>query len=364
MTEKPNLLYLGQTPFSDKLDAAPKVRTYYLHEAFKKIANVTFINGSRSSRANPLIAHLKHFPRGYYHAAYLEAATSTSTPVDIGMLYYLKKQKIPLGIFIRDLYPLFDLSPRRTLKEEVLYRAWFASQYFYQKTATVLFYPTPPFTTFFDFPHQALLPPGARKSWLPEEESKPTQRNIILYSGAMGKECGERTLFKAMEEVVKKHPETQLLVISNADCPSPWNESKWLIHIKGSLESALPYLPQIVCGVIPRPLSDYNHIAMPIKTFDYLSLGLPLLVTKCHELQSLVESDALGLCCDDNVSDMVKHLFIMLEDQERQSTGRAAVRQAVLTKHSWQCRAEYVLRELLPYSPLKDATNLLRNLGK
>ena len=36
MTEKPNLLYLGQTPFSDKLDAAPKVRTYYLHEAFKK----------------------------------------------------------------------------------------------------------------------------------------------------------------------------------------------------------------------------------------------------------------------------------------------------------------------------------------
>lgn len=342
----PNLLYLGQTPFQDKLDSAPKVRTYFLYQAFKKIANVTFINGSRKSRINPLIEHLKHFPKDYYDAAYLEAATSTSTPIDFMMLYHLKQQKIPLGIFIRDLYPIFNLTPRTNLKEELLYRSWFVSQYVYQKTASVLFYPTQPFTEFFDFPRQVLLPPGARKNWLPQTTDTHAPKDIVLYSGNLSPENGRDIIFQVMDKLTKTHPDKKLLIISNSDCPAPWSQAPWLIHIKGSLEDAIPFLPRILCGVIPRPLSDYNHIAMPIKAMDYLSLGLPILVTKCRELQHFVESEQLGLACDYDEDALYTCLLRLLTQKEEYIQFKTAVRQAVLKKHNWSARANFILSEL------------------
>ena len=50
-------------------------------------------------------------------------------------------------------------------------------------------------------------------------------------------------------------------------------------------------LPHVLATVIPRPRGAYNDLAVPIKLYDYLAYGRPLLVTDC-EVQARVVNDA------------------------------------------------------------------------
>lgn len=339
----PNLLYLGQYPL-DRLDSAPKIRTHSLLEAFKQIANVTFITGTRNSRKPALLEHLQQFPHNYYDLAYLEAATSTSNLTDFRMLYTLKTHQIPLGIFIRDAYQLFGMSPRQTLKEKILYQAWFASQYVYQKTATVQFYPTWSLAKHFTFPRQAVLPPAARLGYLPN--SIPENPDCILYAGNFSPENGGDLLFESMAYLVQALPRISLLVLSRSEIPQKWRNSPWILHLDGTLDDLKPYSHRLALGIIPRPLNNYNHLSMPIKLMDYFSLGLPVVVTACREMASFVSKQRLGqVASADPISFANAIQQILVQPQQRKQYAKE-VNQAVLKNHNWQERANTIIHKI------------------
>jgi glycosyltransferase involved in cell wall biosynthesis len=65
-------------------------------------------------------------------------------------------------------------------------------------------------------------------------------------------------------------------------------------------------LPHVLATVIPRPRNRYNDLALPIKLFDYLSYGRPLLLTDCVEQARIVADAEAGIVTADGVEAMAE----------------------------------------------------------
>lgn len=333
------LLMLGQYPL-DKLDAAPKIRTYYLWKALENLAEVTFITGTRQSRRWPLWKLILSGNLERFDAVYLEAATSTSMETDLLLLALLKSAKIPIGIYIRDAYPLFGLTLVRNPKEWLLKKAWFFSQWAYERVAKILFFPTQSLADCFAFEQKVLLPPAARVGLVSEPFLGPF--DTLLYAGHLSDENGWPLLKAAMEIVHVQNPQIRLLALT----PTLTSEQfPWLEIRRGVLEDILVDLPRIAAALIPRPQTDYNHLAIPVKLMDYLSLGLPIIATDCKEMAGLIQSDCLGLAVSVIPEAFAKACLDLLTDLElRNQVSQQCLNFIQINR--WEDRAKAILGTL------------------
>ncbi len=82
-----------------------------------------------------------------------------------------------------------------------------------------------------------------------------------------------------------------------------------VVRAEGTAVHAL--LPDVMATVIPRPKNRYNDLALPVKLFDYLSFGRPLIVTNCDETARLVRDARCGLVVGDatlQIADGIRQL--------------------------------------------------------
>ncbi|MEZ0369842.1 MAG: glycosyltransferase family 4 protein [Candidatus Sericytochromatia bacterium] len=339
--KRPQVLMLGQYPL-DRLDIAPKVRTYSIWQALTRIADVTCVTGTRASRRRPLQRLIAQGHLGRFDCAYLEAATSTSMETDLLLLRLLKAAGVPIGIYIRDAYNLFELAPTETFKEKLLHLGWFVSQYWYRQTASTLFFPSQLLADCFSFPRREVLMPAGEATRLPPPYPGPFK--YVLFAGRLDAGNGWTHLRPAMELVASRFPQVRLLALTKLEVEDgmpPWLEIR-----RGTLDDVIADLPEIACGVVPRPHSSYNDMAIPLKLMDYLSLGLPLVTTRCKEMAELVERDGLGLTSDDSPAGLAENLCrIFAEPGLQQELARTA-RASFLARHTWDRRAEQVVASL------------------
>ncbi|MCL5971128.1 MAG: glycosyltransferase, partial [Firmicutes bacterium] len=114
-----------------------------------------------------------------------------------------------------------------------------------------------------------------------------------------------------------------------------------------SLESLLQ---NAQVAVIPRLDTRYNRLALPVKLMDYLSQGLPVVVTKGSEAASVVEKAHAGLVTEHSVAALAKALeFLLQHDPERQQMSCNAI--SYVSQNLWDDRAASVLATLLPDHP-------------
>ena len=338
--KRPQILMLGQYPL-DKLDAAPKIRTHYLWLALQNYAEVTFITGTRQSRRWPLLKLILAGNLKRFDAVYLEAATSTSMETDLLLLSLLKVAKVPIGIYIRDAYPLFGLTLVRNPKEWLLNKTWFISQWAYQRLADILFFPTQSLADCFDFKAKELLPPATRMGLV--SEVFPGPFDTLLYAGHLSDENGWPLLKAAMELIHTKNPQIRLLALT----PTVTSEQyPWLDIRRGVLEDILADLPRIAAALIPRPQTDYNHLAIPVKLMDYLSLGLPIVSTDCKEMAMLINGHDLGWIVSFVPEDFALACLDIFDDIEKRTTFSQQSVQFIQVNR-WEDRAEVILNTLL-----------------
>jgi len=339
--KRPQILMLGQYPL-DKLDAAPKIRTFCLWQALVQYADVTFITGTRQSRRWPILKLILTGNLKRFDAVYLEAATSTSMETDILLLVLLKLAGIPVGIYIRDAYPLFGLTLVRNPKEWLLNKAWFISQWVYQRIADILFFPTQSLADCFDFPAKVLLPPAARQGLVSEPFGGPF--DTLLYAGHLSDENGWPLLKAAMEIIHAQNPQVRLLALT----PTLTSEHyPWLEIRRGVLEDILVDLPRIAAALIPRPQTDYNHLAIPVKLMDYLSLGLPIISTACKEMARLIDDNHFGFISSESSTEFAELCLRIVSHLQLRNEISTKIIKSVERDNNWNVRAGFLLKELL-----------------
>ncbi len=342
------LLYLGQYNL-DRLDVAPKIRTWQLYQELKKQVDVDFITGLRRERRWPLLKYLLSGRLKEVDAIYLEAATSTSMETDLLLLGVACLRGLPIGIYIRDAYPMFDMVDTRTLKHKLLVWAWYVSLWFYRLTARVLYYQSESFAQFFQpLGKEACLPPGGRD--VPFEPLDPESTHY-LYAGGLSEICGVTELLEAMSEVHRREPRIKLILVCHqeelhflgADYAAPWLEIKHLDY-----NQIIELRHQIYATIMPRKKNVYADAVVAVKLWDYMSLGRPVVCTNCTEMSRIVENHQAGVVAEFTPADLAEKIIWLFHHKQAAAEMARRAYDFIQTEALWRHRASQILADLDP----------------
>jgi glycosyltransferase involved in cell wall biosynthesis len=339
---RPTVLLLGHYPL-DRLDRAPKVRTFRMAEALARVASLRLITGTRSERAPWLETFIRAGGLRDVDGVYLESATSTMTPWDWQFLRRVRRAGLPLAIFIRDWYQRFpDLYPPRHARDRALAAAYALTLSAYRRLATTLFFPSVGLMDLMPHPDRRLLPPAGTVLEPPGWPRRPGQ---VVYVGANGPHDGVDTAISAMGRVAESLPDVRLvLVMRRAEWPRSVPACCTLVEAEG--DALAPWLWTSALALIPRRDTAYNRLALPVKLFDYWAHGLPVLTTEGSEAAKLVVTGGMGWAVADTPAAYADALRRLLTSPGLlREMGHRAL-QAVRTEHNWDRRAEDVLTAL------------------
>jgi glycosyltransferase involved in cell wall biosynthesis len=85
---------------------------------------------------------------------------------------------------------------------------------------------------------------------------------------------------------------------------------------------------------------------MPVILFEYMSFGLPVIVTNCIEMAAFVAKTGIGLVADDNPESLAGQIYQILSDSVCYQKAAKSVRAAVENGHLWTDRARVITHAL------------------
>lgn len=153
-------------------------------------------------------------------------------------------------------------------------------------------------------------------------------RYKIVYLGSIGKQHGVLFLIEAMAEVVKKLPKAHLLLIGGG--PHITLAEKLIKDLKLSKQVKLTgfvekfsevqdYMNDAAIAVAPYLDNEksFTRFTDPGKPKDYLSGGLPVIITKVPEVAYEIDKKKCGIAIDYDKKQFVNAVTTLLKDTEK-----------------------------------------------
>ncbi len=326
---------------------ARAVRIHSLYTALRELTPITLLAGGRAARRRAVLRYLVSGGLRRARAVYVEASTSTAMPVDLLFLALARRAGIPLLVYVPDAYQDFpEIFPRRGIKVKLLDWGWRVSTAVYARLADRLLFPTAGLARCFPRARAVdLLPPAGRPglaaaqlSWDP-----PT----VVFVGAASHHDGADLLLEAMEQVVARQPVARCRLISKDVSFLAGHRllsAPWLTVERRAADELPEAMYRSTLAVIPRRINAYNDLALPIKLFDYMSFGLPVVVTDCRSQADLVRELQAGLVVRDSPDSLAQGLLTLLADPSQAARLGRNGHRAVQEAHAWPHRAARLLQ--------------------
>lgn len=350
--KKKKLLFIGYFSL-DKLDSAPKVRTYNLYKNFSTNNEIQtdFITGERNNRKIPLLKYIFTGKIFKVDAIYVEAGARTSTEIDILFFLIAKILNIPMGIYIRDAYPLFNKGKKKKVREHISDFGWFVSIWFYKLTASILFFPTEGLKQLFTgIKKYELIPPaGTKIDYIPF--SKNNEKGI-LYCGAISKLYGVDNLIDALDIVYERYSNIRFYFVCrknelNDEILKKINNKKWINLMHTDFGEIIKMREKIYLSVVPSSDDPYANINLHIKIFDYMSIGRPIVSTDGKEVSNFFNKNDLGLLCRPTVESIAEKIIYLLENENFAEKLGEKNYSVITNENLWEHRANKILSYLV-----------------
>lgn len=279
--------------------------------------------------------------------------------VDLGLLRLLRRHDIPTGMFYRDIYwrfpeytervhPVVAAGTRSLYHAELLaYRRWLDRVYL-------------PSLRIADFvPHLrsdqlAALPPGGQVVDVPPPSGPPSAGRplTLLYVGNVSPYYRMHDLVKA----VAGTPGVRLLLCVPEES---WSAARpeytpvmgaevEVVHRSGA-ELAPLFAQADVCSLMVQP-SEYRDFAAPIKLYEYLGYGKPVLASAGTLAARTVEDGGFGWSVPYEADELVAALSRLRDHPDEVATATERV-VAGRSAHSWTARARTVADDLAGFDP-------------
>ena len=272
--------------------------------------------------------------------------------LDLGFFRSLRKNGIPVGQFLRDIYWVFP-EYRESLSFLKVHAALAAYEWdlrTLRRHVDRVFLPSLKVGEYINLgnvPVSALEPGHGHVEPLPG----PDTGLSLFYVGGIGFDYKLHELFAAVKQAWEKNLDVLLIVCLR---PEDWGAVKheyeqWacpaieVVHGHGNVLQE--YFERTNIATIVVDLDEYWKLGVPVKLYDYIGAGKPVMVTKGSLAGDMVERMEVGWTVDNSSEAVIELLERLANDpQEIQR-----VRDRVLAQrdaYTWRERARQAAEEL------------------
>ena len=155
------------------------------------------------------------------------------------------------------------------------------------------------------------------------------RKSIICYAGGISEMRGEKIMTEAMQEV-----DGLLILAGDSENVSSPPRTKYVGRI--SRQEVNELYGRSRAGIVIYQPAKNHFEAQPIKLFEFMAAGLPMVASDFPLWKMIVEENNCGICVNPTDVDAVRKACIeLLNNPERsQQLGRNG-RKAVLEKYNW-----------------------------
>lgn len=355
----PTMVFHAPFPIDRRARAASGIRPWRMMDAFAslgyEVLDVTGVPAERRRRVRALAHRLREGQK--IDLLYSECATIPTMlagarhlpphPVlDPTLFSLVRRHGTPTGLFYRDMYWAFEdyeASVGRPLAAlmRTVYRydlAW------YRSLVDVLFLPSVQMGRYVPvFPPDRMepLPPGG----VIVDDHVPGEGLRLLYVGALG---GHYRLRECVRAVTSAPRDVTLTICTHesqwetarADYEPLMGDRVRVVHRSGEGLEAL--YREADAGVLLVEANQYREFAAPVKLFEYLGHGLPVLATAGTLAGDLVASQDCGWTLPYEARAIGARLTALAADPVQVERAQARTRE-VRADHTWEARARRVV---------------------
>ena len=325
----------------------PTVRISHLRHELAKRVHLDLVSGYRGRRRMALAGYAASGRLRGIDGIYVESSTFLPAEADVAFLGLARALGIPILTYIRDAYQLFpDYYRADTLRRRLGALAFRPAMAALRAVSTRLAFPSTGLARaiFGDRIDPVLIPPGSRDP-IDVPRTAGAGRLLFVGNGRLDAQGAPR-LIEAVGLARDRGVRTELTIVSRPGEEPIGPHPSWLRVLNGEEAAIHALLPDVVACVIPRPRGAYNDLAVPVKLYDYLAFGRPLLVTDCIEQALVVRRADAGVVSGASSDELAQGVAVLASAGEDQLDrwSHNARREAIA--NSWASRAACILETL------------------
>lgn len=354
--------YPGQ--IQENPSSGSAVRPNRMLAAFKSLGYDVFeITGYSKERSTKIKECLERIRAGEkYEFVYSEATTMPTALADPDHLprhplmdeVFLRKCRkagIPVGLFYRDAYwkfPLYRESAKWFIPIVTIpfYNRELCG---YKKCTDVLFVPSIEFAEAIGYNGKYQeLPPGGDTVYARETHVKTDDKISIFYVGGVNglyditvpvQVLSELSMYKlticCSEQEWGANEQLQRIVANSSNIK--------VVHKKK--HELMPYYFDSDITMTYFERSEYRALAMPVKLFEYIGYGKPVIATANTAAGRFVQDNDIGWVAEYNAEEFRK-LLIMLTNSRGSILEKTNNTLAIIPNNTWEARAQTVIDSL------------------
>jgi glycosyltransferase involved in cell wall biosynthesis len=350
-------------PVRPDAQSASGIRPDRMLEAFRTLGyEVDAVCGYSAERARAIAEVDQRLRRGERYAfLYGESSTEptaltdrhhlpTRPLLDFAFFARLKASAVPLGLFYRDIYWRFPgygtgLPWWKAAGAQLFYR-WDLVQY--RRLLDRLYLPSMAMAR-----HVPLVDPARMRALPPACIDRPVGHRPaaalrLLYIGGIGPHYRMHELFRALDSL----PEVRLTVCTREaewqavrdQYPLPAAGNIRVVHRSGA--GLVELFEQADLGMLCVEPHAYWEFAAPVKLYEYVGAGRPVVASAGTLSAEFVQSQGVGWTCPYDAAQIAALLRRLRDDRSLVDDKLAAVAR-IRPEHTWAARARQVVSDLM-----------------
>ena len=189
-----------------------------------------------------------------------------------------------------------------------------------------------------------LVPPGGRLRH--EIVSRKRQINKVVFSGTVAYREHVDLFVESLPYIREEMPEAEFYATRKGEDLSKITRLCRRLNVLmhwvwfPDEEDLFSFLCKCAVGVLPSSSDVARVMGTPIKLFDYMSVGLPVVANHVGGWSELIEQENIGILANDDPKDLARAILRLLKDEDLRTKLSHNALEAVREKYNWDRSVE------------------------